>query len=174
MVRSQIGTLTPDPSLGHNLCFKYSNGMHELILDIYIPRYFLWHNFFFNPMNCDPYNHSLKIRESIESLTAKVGAHLGMCGFIPSHPLTLSGTWNVIPRLHLRPAPLQGFALVSSPRLRSWQKSSFFILILGSSNSIFNKTTKPIPKLVFFNKLQYFDQLLHKSTLSLVNINNIL
>jgi hypothetical protein len=27
---------------------------------------------------------------------------------------------------------------------------------------------------VFFNKLQYFDQLLHKSTLSLVNINNIL
>jgi hypothetical protein len=27
---------------------------------------------------------------------------------------------------------------------------------------------------VFFNKLQYCDQLLHKSTLSLVNINNIL
>jgi len=31
---SQIGTLTPNPSFGHNLCFKYSNGSCKPILDI--------------------------------------------------------------------------------------------------------------------------------------------
>jgi hypothetical protein len=36
-------------------------------------------------MNFDPYNRLLKIRESIETPTPKVGAHLGVCGFIPSH-----------------------------------------------------------------------------------------
>jgi hypothetical protein len=34
VVRSQIGTLTPSPSFGHNLCFKHSNGMCEPILDL--------------------------------------------------------------------------------------------------------------------------------------------
>jgi hypothetical protein len=33
-VRSQIGTLTSDPSFNHNLCFKHLNGSCELILDI--------------------------------------------------------------------------------------------------------------------------------------------
>ncbi len=31
---SQINTLTPNPSFGHNLCFKYSSGLCEPILDI--------------------------------------------------------------------------------------------------------------------------------------------
>jgi hypothetical protein len=39
---SQIGNLTPDPSFGHNLCFKYPNGLCEPILNIYIPRAFQW------------------------------------------------------------------------------------------------------------------------------------
>jgi hypothetical protein len=31
---SQIGNLTPKPSFGYNLCFKYPNGSCKLILDI--------------------------------------------------------------------------------------------------------------------------------------------
>jgi hypothetical protein len=31
---SQIDSLTPDPSFGHNLCYKYSNASCKLILDI--------------------------------------------------------------------------------------------------------------------------------------------
>jgi hypothetical protein len=34
VVGSQIGNLTPIPSFGHNLCFKYPNGSCEFILDI--------------------------------------------------------------------------------------------------------------------------------------------
>ncbi len=40
VIRSQIGHLTPDPSFGHNLCFKYRNGSCELILNIYVSRDF--------------------------------------------------------------------------------------------------------------------------------------
>jgi hypothetical protein len=40
MVKNQISTFTPDFSFGHNLCFKYSNGSCEHILDIYILRNF--------------------------------------------------------------------------------------------------------------------------------------
>jgi hypothetical protein len=54
MVRSQIGTLTLNSSFGHNLCFKYSNGMCEPILDIYIPKTFQWYKELFNPMNLTP------------------------------------------------------------------------------------------------------------------------
>jgi hypothetical protein len=34
MVKSQIANLTPDPSFGHNLCFRCPNGSCELILNI--------------------------------------------------------------------------------------------------------------------------------------------
>jgi len=34
LVENQIGNLTSDPSFDHNLCFKYSNGTWEPILDI--------------------------------------------------------------------------------------------------------------------------------------------
>jgi hypothetical protein len=37
---NQFGTLTSNPSFGHNLCFKYSNGSCKLILDIYVSRAF--------------------------------------------------------------------------------------------------------------------------------------
>jgi hypothetical protein len=39
-------------------------------------------------MGFDPYNCFLKIRESIGTPIPKVGVHLGMCGFIPSHSPT--------------------------------------------------------------------------------------
>ncbi len=34
VIRSQIGSLTPSLSFGHNLCFKYPNGSCKPILDI--------------------------------------------------------------------------------------------------------------------------------------------
>jgi hypothetical protein len=42
-------------------------------------------------MGFDPCNYSLKIRESIETPIPKVGAYLGVWGFIPSHTATLLG-----------------------------------------------------------------------------------
>jgi hypothetical protein len=42
-------------------------------------------------MRFDPCNHVLKIWESIETPTSKVGAHLGVWRFIPSYSLTLPG-----------------------------------------------------------------------------------
>ncbi len=43
MVQNQIDTLTLDLSFGHNLCFKYSNGSCEPILNIRISRTFQWY-----------------------------------------------------------------------------------------------------------------------------------
>jgi hypothetical protein len=40
----------------------------------------------------DPCNRLLKIQEFIGTSTPKVGAHLRVCGFIPSHSPTLLGT----------------------------------------------------------------------------------
>ncbi len=75
------------PSFRRNLCFKYSNGSCKPILNIYVSSAFQWYKEFFNPMCFDPYNHLLKIWESIETPIPKLGAHLGVCGFIPSHLL---------------------------------------------------------------------------------------
>jgi len=54
MVGSQIDTLTYTPSLNHNLCFRYSNGLAEFILDIYVSKAFQWYKEIFNPMGFDP------------------------------------------------------------------------------------------------------------------------
>jgi hypothetical protein len=78
MVRNQICNLTLGPSFGHNLCFKYSNGSCELILNIYILRNVQWYKVSFNPMSFDPCNRLLKIRKSIGIPTPKVGVHLGV------------------------------------------------------------------------------------------------
>ncbi len=118
MVRSQIDNLTFGPSIDHNLCFKYSNGTWKPILDIYILRSFQWYKELFNPMSFNPYNFSLRIWESIGTLTSKVRAHLGVCGFIPSHLPTLPRAWNVTLEFHSQPTPLQAFALVMNPMLR--------------------------------------------------------
>jgi hypothetical protein len=71
VVGSQIGSLIPDPSFGHDLCFKYPNGSCEPILNIYVPRYFQWYNKLFDPMSFDPCNCLLKIQESIGILIPK-------------------------------------------------------------------------------------------------------
>jgi len=86
MVGSQIGSLIPDLSFGHNLCFKYPNGSCKPILDIFVPRDFQWYDEIFNLMNCDPCNRHLKIRECIGTPTLKGGISLGSVGV---HSLTL-------------------------------------------------------------------------------------
>jgi hypothetical protein len=89
MVGSQTANLIPDPSFGHNLCFKCPNGSCELTLDIYVPRTFQWYSELLNPMVFDSFNHSLKIWKSTETPTPNMGAHLGCeCSF--SHTLVHS------------------------------------------------------------------------------------
>ncbi len=105
-------------SFDHNLCIKYPNGSCEPILDIYIPRAFQWYKEIFNPMGFDPCDRSLKIWKSIETPILKVGAHLRMWRFIPSHSRTLPRAWNVTPGLHSWLAPSQALALVASPKLK--------------------------------------------------------
>ncbi len=117
MVGSQTNSLTLDLFLGHNLCFKYPNGSYEPILDIFVPRAFQWYKKLFKPMNFDLYNHPIKIRKYIETLIPKMGVHLGMWGFIPSHSLTLPRAQNVTLGIHLWPTPLQALALVTNLRL---------------------------------------------------------
>ncbi len=80
-------------------------------------------------MSFDPYNFPLKIRKSIETPTPKVGAHLGVWGFIPSHFPTFLKAWNVTPRIHSWPTPLQALALVVSSMLRLRQSSYWRFLV---------------------------------------------
>jgi hypothetical protein len=117
VVGSQIANLTTGPFFGHNIYFKYPNGSCKPILDINVSRAFQWYKELFNIMNFDPYNYLLKIWESIETPTLKMGAHLGVCGFIPSHSPTLPRAWNVTLEFHFWPAPLQTLALVVNPKL---------------------------------------------------------
>jgi hypothetical protein len=81
MVGSQTANLTSDPAFGHNLCFECPNESCEPILDIYVLRAFQWYKEIFNPMRFDPCNFPLKIWTPIP----KVGVHLGVWEFIPSH-----------------------------------------------------------------------------------------
>jgi hypothetical protein len=128
VVKIQIGTLTSNPSFGHNLCFKCSNGSYEPILDIYVLRDFQWYEKIFNLMSFDPYNCPLKIQKFIKTPTPKMGANLGVWEFISSHFPTLLGAWNVTPGLHSWPTPLQALALVANPKLRLQQKDSWLML----------------------------------------------
>jgi len=126
VVKSQIGTLTPSLSFSNNLCFNYSNESCKPIFDIFISRSFQWYKELFNLMIFGPWNCSLKIQESIKTLIPKVGAHLRVCGFIPSHFPIIPGEWMWPPGYILCPhlfKPLlwlQTLALVASPRLGSW------------------------------------------------------
>ncbi len=120
VVGSQIDNLTLDPSFGHNLCFKCPPGSWNPILNIYVPKAFRWYKKLLNIMNFYPCNCPLKIWESIGTPTLKMGVHLRVWGFIPSHFPTLLRAWNVIPRLHTWLAPLLALALVASPRLGLW------------------------------------------------------
>jgi hypothetical protein len=92
VVGSQIGSLTPGPSFGRNLCFRCPNEHCEPILDIYVPRAFQWYKECHNPLSFDPCNRFLKFQESTRTPSPKVGVALGVWGFTPSYSLTLSNT----------------------------------------------------------------------------------
>jgi hypothetical protein len=102
----------------HNLCFKCPNESCEPILDIYILRTFQWYKELFNPMGFDFCNHSLKIQESIKAPTSKVGVHLRMWGFIPSHSLRLSRAWDVTLGLPLLAHTLISPCLGRKPKVK--------------------------------------------------------
>jgi hypothetical protein len=65
----------------------------------------------------DPSNCFMKIWESIETPTPKVGAHLGVCGLIPLHSLAFLKV-NVTPRLHSWPAPFHAPCFGREPKVR--------------------------------------------------------
>jgi hypothetical protein len=70
LVGSQIGSLTPDPSFGHNFCFRCPNEQCEPILAHYKERHKL--------LSFDPCDHSLKFSKSTETPILKVGVTLGV------------------------------------------------------------------------------------------------
>jgi hypothetical protein len=115
VVGSQIGTLTPDPSFGHNLCFKYPNGSCEPILDIYILRTFQWYNEIFNPMSFDPFIVVWRFGSPLGLQFPKWEFNWECERFIPSQSPTLPRAWNVTLGLQFWPA-LQ--ALVWEPKAR--------------------------------------------------------
>jgi len=78
VVGSQTTNLTPDPSFGHNWCFKCPNGSCKPILYIYVSIAFQWYKELLNPLGFDPCNCSLNIRKSTDIPTPKVEAPLGL------------------------------------------------------------------------------------------------
>jgi hypothetical protein len=90
VVGSQIASLTPGLSFCHNLCYRCPNGSCESILNIYTWINFQWYKTLFNARCFDPCNHTLKVQESIETPTPKMGVHLGVWVFI----LTLFHTFS--------------------------------------------------------------------------------
>jgi hypothetical protein len=105
VVGSQTTNLTPDLSFGHNLCFKCPNELGEPILDIYVSTSFQWYKECFNPLVFDPCNRPLKIQESTGTPTPKMGVHLGVWRFFPSHSFAFPGAWDATPGLSLGPHP---------------------------------------------------------------------
>jgi hypothetical protein len=117
VVGSQIGSLTPNLSFDHNLCFKCPSGQCEPILGIYVSIDFQWYKGLFKLMGFDPCNCALNIQESIWDSNSQHGSSLGS---VRVHSLTLfalSGACEVIPRSPSWLATLQPLALVVSPRL---------------------------------------------------------
>jgi hypothetical protein len=64
VVESQIASLTPSPSLNHNLCYRCPNGSCKAILDIYTSRPFQQYQERPNARCFGPYNHTLSFQES--------------------------------------------------------------------------------------------------------------
>jgi len=90
LVGSQIGSLTPGLSFGHNLCFRCPNEQCKPILDIYSPRAFHWYKERHKPLSFDPSNQSLKFRESTRTMSQP---HFGQVwGWSPTLPKL--GTWS--------------------------------------------------------------------------------
>jgi hypothetical protein len=149
VIESWIVNLTPGPSFGQSLCFKCPNGSYKPTLDIYVPRDFQWYKKFPNPMAFDPYNHSMKIWESIRSPTFQNGSSLGSGS---AHFLTLSsqppGSMKCDSQLHFWFAPLQALTLVTIPRLKLWQVVRLNHYFIDNLKIKINKSITNIRKFV--------------------------
>jgi hypothetical protein len=88
VIGSQIANLTLDLSFGPNLGFRCPNGQCEPILDIYVSINFQWYKEIFKLMGFDPFNHALKIQESIWDSNSQHGNSLGS---VRVHSITLFG-----------------------------------------------------------------------------------
>jgi hypothetical protein len=117
MVGNQIDILTPGFYFGHNLCYKYSNGSCEFILDIYVSKTFQWHKEVFNPMNFDSFSKYSKV---FWIPSPKMRAHLGVCGFIPSHSFAFLVVWMWLPGFTLSCHLSMPLALIVRSKLKSW------------------------------------------------------
>jgi hypothetical protein len=89
VVRSQTANLTPGLPFGHNLCFRCPNESCKTILYIYVSIDYQLYKELFNPLGFDPWNRSLKIQKSTETLNSQSGNSLGS---VRVHSLTLSFT----------------------------------------------------------------------------------
>jgi hypothetical protein len=78
VVGNQIVDLTSGLFFYHNLCYKCPNESCEPTLDIYVPRPFQWYKELFNPLGFNPYDCSLKLQKSIETLIPKMQTPLGV------------------------------------------------------------------------------------------------
>jgi hypothetical protein len=96
---SQSDTLTLDPSFDHNLCYKYSTGSCEPILDIMSQE-------IFNDIRKFSIQWVLTpevILWKVETLTSKMGVCLGVHGFILLHSLAFSRVQMWLPGCILNP-----------------------------------------------------------------------
>jgi hypothetical protein len=67
VVGSQTASLTPDPSIAHNLGYTCPNGQCKAIFDIYTSRPFQWHQEHLNVRCFGPCCRTLNIRESLRT-----------------------------------------------------------------------------------------------------------
>jgi hypothetical protein len=125
MVGNQIGTSTLDPFFGHNLCFKYSNGSWKPILNIYVSRTFQWYKNFLIQWILTPEIPFWRFRTP-KGFQLPKWKSTWEC--VDSF-LHIPSSANVSPKLCFQLAPFHAFALIVSPRLRSWHlklpKASF-------------------------------------------------
>ncbi len=107
MVGSQTASLTSGLSFDHKLCYKYSNGQCEPILDIFTSIDFQWYKELFKAMTFYPCNRVLKIRDSIRDFNSQHGSSFGSVRVHAFTLFALPGVCDVAPRSLSSPAPLQ-------------------------------------------------------------------
>jgi hypothetical protein len=107
-----------DFSFYHNLCYKYSNGSCDLILNIYISRSCLmvWWTLQSNefwPLKL--FSKDSRVHRDSSSQSESPLGSVWVHSFTFSYIL---GNVNVTFKLHFWSAPFQAFALIANPRLR--------------------------------------------------------
>jgi hypothetical protein len=103
-------------------------------------------------MSFDPYNRLLKICESIETPTPKMGVHLGLWGFILLKFHTFLRVWNVIPKFQFWPFANPCFG--HKPKVRVVTLQMHLLLMPLSLNHIMISYNYYWPTKWWIDKLQ--------------------